>query len=229
VTLAGRDTTTTPPAVLAERAGLLLQNPLHQLLAESVEDELRLGLRHVARGEAEARLAKALEMFGLGAYRHRHPLALSEGQRRRVALAAVLVRRPSVLVMDEPTLGQDERGRAALVEVTHALRAGGVAVLAISHDPEFVNDACDRVLVLRAGRLVADVDLSEGLAGSEHLAAAGAPLADVPATAALLVHAGLPLTARVRSPADLVVQIDSWRGAAREAGEAGAANPPPKG
>jgi energy-coupling factor transport system ATP-binding protein len=185
--LGGRLTSATPFPQLARLGGLVLQNPLYQLLAERVDDELRLGLRGLDEREREARVAELLDRFQLGPLRARHPLSLSEGQRRRVALAAVLARRPRVLVLDEPTLGQDERQRAALVAIVADLARAGGAVLAISHDPEFVNDACGRALVLGRGRLVADVDLD---APPAHLAAAGVPLADVPATLLALGAAG---------------------------------------
>jgi energy-coupling factor transporter ATP-binding protein EcfA2 len=190
VWLGGRLTRATPFSQLAGLGGLVLQNPLYQLLAERVDDELRLGLRGLDEHEREARVAELLDRFQLGPLRGRHPLSLSEGQRRRVALAAVLARRPRVLVLDEPTLGQDERQRAALVAIVADLARAGGSVLAISHDPEFVNDACARALVLERGRLVADVGLD---APPGHLAGAGVPLADAPAT---LLALGEPGTAR---------------------------------
>jgi len=194
VTLAGLPTDGTSFPALARVGGLVLQNPVHQLLAERVDDELALGLQDLAPSDRAARVEALLDSLDLGPLRDRHPLALSEGQRRRVALAAVLARRPRVLVLDEPTLGQDERQRAALVGIVADLASGGAAVLAISHDPEFVNDGCDRVLALRDGRLEADVDLATW--SPERVEAAGVPLADVPAAALRLTRLGQPVHAR---------------------------------
>ncbi len=199
VTLAGLPTDGTPFPALARVGGLVLQNPLHQLLAERVDDELALGLQDLAPADRSARVEALLDSLDLRPLRDRHPLALSEGQRRRVALAAVLARRPRVLVLDEPTLGQDERQRAALVGIVADLASGGAAVLAISHDPEFVNDGCDRVLALDDGRLAADVDLATW--SPERVEAAGVPLADVPAAALRLSRLGQPV--RARASADL--------------------------
>lgn len=205
VELGGVPTQRAPVSVLAQVGGLVLQNPLYQLLAERVDDELRLGLRDLPAEEAAARVERLLATFSLRDLRARHPLLLSEGQRRRVALAAVLVRQPRVLVLDEPTLGQDERQRSALVALVRQVAATGGAILAISHDAEFVNDACDRVLVLREGRLVADLPMHLSYEEPGQLAEAGAPLADVPATARLLSRRGRPT--RARHVTDLVAAL----------------------
>lgn len=185
-----------PFSALARIGGLVLQNPLYQLMAERVDDELLLGLRDLPAAEAAARVERLLGTFGLRDLRARHPLLLSEGQRRRVALAAVLARQPRVLVLDEPTLGQDERQRSVLVRLARQVAATGATILAISHDAEFVNDACDRVLVLREGRLAADLRMQLAYEAPERLAAAGVPLADVPATALLLSRGGRPTRGR---------------------------------
>jgi energy-coupling factor transport system ATP-binding protein len=192
VLLAGASTSTTPFVDLARSGGLVLQNPLHQLLTERVEDEILLGIRDLPPEDAQARVTQMLRAFDLEEVRERHPLLVSEGQRRRVALAAVLVRQPRVLVLDEPTLGQDERHRRALSGLVRDLAHHERTILVISHDREFVNDACERVLLLRSGQLVADLRAEDAAA----LRAAGVPLADVPAAALRLSEAGRPTRAR---------------------------------
>lgn len=201
VRLGNLPTDSTPVSDLAQIGGLVLQNPLLQLLASRVDDELRLGLRHLPLDEVERRVEEALARFALAPVRSRHPLALSEGQRRRVALAAVLVRQPRLLVLDEPTLGQDELQRVALASLIRSLAATGTAVLAISHDVELVNDACDHVLVLDGGRARTPFPLSLWSTPAE-LASAGVPLADIPETARRLTRAGWAL--RARSISDLI-------------------------
>ena len=181
---------------LARRVGLVLQNPMHQLLAETVADEVALGLRDRSRAEARRLADGAIERFALGELLRRHPLSLSEGQRRRVALAAVVAREPELLVLDEPTLAQDEEQRAALAALVRELAGRGTTVLAITHDREFVNDACERVVALRGGRIAADLPLGGDRARLEALEAAGIPLADVPATVLALGRAGAVMSAR---------------------------------
>ncbi len=196
VHLGGLRTDRTPLSRLATLGGLVLQNPLHQLLADRVDRELMLGVLDLPAVQARERVEELLLTFDLVDLRDRHPLALSEGQRRRVALAAVLVRRPRVLVLDEPTLGQDELQRHGLAVVVRSLAEGGSTVVAITHDAEFVNDACDRVLALRAGKLEADAPTELGRTDPGRLAALGVPLADVPATALCLRRRGLAVAAR---------------------------------
>jgi energy-coupling factor transport system ATP-binding protein len=193
VRLGGLLTSTAPLSQLARIGGLVLQNPLHQLLAETVVGEVSLGLGDLPPEERAHRVDAMLDRFGLLPYRLRHPLSLSEGERRRLALAAILVREPRVLVLDEPTLGQDEGQRASLVALLLQLSQQGVAILAISHDPELVNDACERALILRDGRLTADVSLDDD---PRWLREQGLPLAEVPATVAGLADRGRAATAR---------------------------------
>lgn len=183
-------------AAIGPRVGLVVQNPLRQLLAGTVEREITIGLRGLDRDGAGTRLEDALRRFGLTTLRDRHPLSLSEGQRRRVTLAATLARRPELLVLDEPTLAQDEAQRSALTALVRELAAGGTAVLAITHDREFANDACDRVVTMRAGRTIGDLAIAGDPPAVDALFAADVPLADVPATVRELAGRGVLVTAR---------------------------------
>lgn len=187
VTLFGRD-----PVGARREAALVMQEPLRQLLADTVAGEVALGLAPAERTEVEP----LLERFGLAGLRLRHPLTLSHGERRRVILAAALARRPRLLVLDEPTLGQDEQGRLELVEIMRELRAAGCAILAITHDPELVADVADRVLVVAAGRIAADLAHGEEAAAYDALRSAGVLLGDVPETVRLLAARGVRLRAR---------------------------------
>ncbi len=196
VTLASMSTRTTPISRLAVVGGLVLQDPMRQLIGETVREEVSSALTGIGRAEARARVDQEMERFGLADLAGRHPLTLSEGERRRVVLAAAAVRRPTVLVLDEPTLGQDGRQRDRLACFVEKIAEAGSAVLVISHDPEFVNDACERALVIRDGGFVADLALGATAADAERSTTAGVPLADVPATVRLLGRAGWSVVAR---------------------------------
>lgn len=157
VRLEGANTARLPVSTLARRVGFVFQNPLHQLFADSVFEEVALGPRAagVAAAALTDRVNETLDRLGIRRLADRHPLSLSEGERRRVAIAAALATNPNVLVMDEPTLGQDAAERSRLAALCAELRSAGTAVVLVTHEVEFAVDVCDRLAVLDAGRLVA--------------------------------------------------------------------------
>ena len=125
---------------LLTRIGSVFQAPEHQFLTPTVRDELELGPRTLKLGEAEvaSRVNELLTRLGLEALAAANPFTLSGGQKRRLSVGAVLATRPRVLVLDEPTFGQDALTWAALVELLEQLRSEGAAVVAATHDPRFV-------------------------------------------------------------------------------------------
>jgi energy-coupling factor transport system ATP-binding protein len=152
VRVTGSDPSRLPPADLARRAGYVFQDPERQFLATTVETEVMLGLTADERravGELMAQLHLPLEVFG-----GRSPYRLSGGEQRRLSLACVLVRRPDVLLLDEPTFGQDRIGYEGLLEILRERVAAGTCVLAATHDERFVNDFATRRLEMDRGRLV---------------------------------------------------------------------------
>jgi energy-coupling factor transport system ATP-binding protein len=142
------------PADLAARAGLVFQDPERQFLAIRVADEIALGLPSADR----ARAAATLEALGLplASFGARSPYQLSGGEQRRLSLACVLVREPRLLVLDEPTFGQDRLAVDGLLALLHDRAAAGTAILAATHDERFAAAFASRVLELHAGRLVAE-------------------------------------------------------------------------
>ena len=138
------------------RAGLVLQNPEHQLAAGTVRAEVAVGL---PTGPAtERRVAAALTEFDLTALAERDPHRLSGGQQRRLSLAAMLVHDRPFLLADEPTFGLDRHGSAHALRALTAAARSGRGVLFSCHDLRAVASCADRVLVVAGGRLVADVD-----------------------------------------------------------------------
>jgi cobalt/nickel transport system ATP-binding protein len=140
---------------LSEKVGIVFQDSDDQLFCATVQDDVAFGPLNLGLPlpEVRARVTEALARVGLEGYEDRSPLQLSGGEKRRVALAGVLALRPPVLLLDEPSLFLDPRGRRELVAQLKGL--GGTRVLA-SHDLELVLRTCERVLVLDGGRLVAD-------------------------------------------------------------------------
>ncbi|RLI11317.1 ABC transporter ATP-binding protein [Candidatus Bathyarchaeota archaeon] len=155
----GTDTRQATVAELARKVGLVFQNPDHQLFCETVEDEIAFALRNFGFPEDEIRerVDWALRTFGLEEYRDVSPLALSGGEKKRVAIASVLVWEPKYLVLDEPTLGQDHAQKEVLRELISAILKKASVVM-VTHDIEFVVDfrPRPRVVLMAGGRVIAD-------------------------------------------------------------------------
>ena len=153
---------------------LLFQNPADQLFTDSVEEELAFGPRNYRRFDPvlhEETLASA-DLLPL---RRRRPFSLSIGQQQRTALASCLALRPSLVILDEPTLGQDWRHLQQLMDFITRLNQKGTAILLISHDYKLIHHYARRVILMDAGRIVLDGKLdsvSRGLAPEEEIDAA---------------------------------------------------------
>ena len=141
---------------LVRRVGTVFQDPEHQFLTGTVRDELRLGPLRAGEGGriADERAAELLERLRLRHVAGANPFTLSGGEQRRLSVATALATRPGVLVLDEPTFGQDRCTWTELVALLAGLRDGGAAVLAVTHDQALVDALADDVLVLRDGQVV---------------------------------------------------------------------------
>jgi len=140
--------------------GLLCQNPLDQLLTERVDDEVALGPRNWAVFDRDAH-EKTLLAADLIDLRGRAPLALSVGQQQRTVLAAALALAPRLLILDEPTLGQDWSHLKRLMDFVADLNAHGSTILLITHDYDLAARYARRMLLMRDGCIVADDALEE--------------------------------------------------------------------
>jgi energy-coupling factor transport system ATP-binding protein len=143
------------PASLVRAVGTVFQNPEHQFLTATVRAELALAPRRSGWPPARiaARVEELAERLGLGALMEANPFTLSGGQQRRLSVATALSAAAPVLVLDEPTFGQDARTWAALADLLAFLRDQGHALLIVSHDEDFVRRVADRVRVMSGGRL----------------------------------------------------------------------------
>ncbi len=140
---------------LPGEVGIVFQNPDDQLFNATVFDDVAFGPLNqgLSANDVRTRTAEALARVGLKGFEDRVPLHLSGGEKRRAALAGVLAMRPRVLLLDEPSIYLDPRGRRDLITLLD--RLGGTQLIA-SHDLELVLQTCNRVLVLDSGRMVAD-------------------------------------------------------------------------
>lgn len=149
-------------AELSARVGYVFQNPDEQLFARRVIDDVTFGPKNLGFDpeRAQAAVAAALEATGLSAEAETHPHHLSLSERKRVALAAVLAMETPVVVLDEPTTGQDERGVRMIASIVARLHGEGRTVIAITHDMDFCAENFERVVVMAQGEVQADGDPS---------------------------------------------------------------------
>src|SRR5690606_11442911 len=152
--LAGPDAATPPhrwraPA-LARRIGSVFQDPEHQFVTTRVYDELALGPRRLGLAEPSVKstVEDLLDRLRLDRLAEANPYTLSGGERRRLSVATALATAPRVLILDEPTFGQDRRTWAELVDLLAKLRDDGCGILSVTHDADFVAALADRTVRL---------------------------------------------------------------------------------
>ena len=146
---------------LRSKVGMVFQYPEYQLFAETVEKDVAFGLknfhRELTEEERAAAVREALETVGLDfeAVREQSPFELSGGQKRRVAIAGVIVTKPEVLILDEPAAGLDPLGKKELMDLLHAIHGSWCrTVVIVSHDMDEVAENCTRAAVFEGGRVV---------------------------------------------------------------------------
>ena len=154
----GADTRKISVAQLSKNVGYVFQNPLYQLFSETVEKELELGLRSMnfTDHEKKRRINEVLIELGIERFRERHPLMLSEGERKSVAIASVLVMDPKVLIVDEPTLALDLLEKKRLSNVLTRLHGEGRSIILVTHDVDFAFDHSERIVTMSRGKILAD-------------------------------------------------------------------------
>ena len=158
VLIDGRDVTGRHVAELARSIAITFQNPDRQIFAGRIRSEVAFGPHNLGvRGtDLEARIAAALEAVGLSQRAAANPYDLGFSQRKLLALASVIAMQTPVVILDEPTTGQDARGIGRVREIIGGLVDGGRTVLVTSHDMRFVAETVARVIVLREGRVLLD-------------------------------------------------------------------------
>lgn len=149
----------------SERIGYVLQNPNHMISQTMIFDEVALGLR--LRGYSEEvikeRVQEILEVCGLSAFRNWPISALSYGQKKRVTIASILVLNPEILLLDEPTAGQDYKHYTEMMYFIDELNQRGQTIVMITHDMQLMLDYSDRAIVLVDGQVIADASPAEVL------------------------------------------------------------------
>lgn len=144
---------------LSDEIAFVFQNPEFQFVTNSVYDEVAFALRQDKRPEAELepKVMRLLADFELAERRAHHPFQLSLGQKRRLSVASAIVKEQRILLLDEPTFGQDAKNTFALLEKLEAWRRKGTAIVMVTHDPDIVSRFATRVWVVQEGELRADL------------------------------------------------------------------------
>ena len=158
IRLKGKDITNDNIKERAKTIGYVMQNPNQMISKPMIFEEVALSLEvaHVPADEIEQRVHKALKICGLYEFRNWPISALSYGQKKRVTIASILVQNPQVLILDEPTAGQDFRHYTEIMEFLKELNHQGITVLMITHDMHLMLEYTNRCLVFSEGHLISD-------------------------------------------------------------------------
>ncbi len=154
----GRDFTSLSIKERAEHVGYVMQNPNQMISKVMIYDEVAMGLRlrGVPEEEVRVRTEKALEICGLYRMRNWPISALSYGQKKRVTICSILVLEPEMMILDEPTAGQDYRNYTRIMEFLRSLNQRGITIVMITHDMHLMLEYADRAIVFSGGRIIAD-------------------------------------------------------------------------
>ena len=163
VLVKGVETTALPANKLAFTVGYVFQNPAHQIFSSKVRDEVSFGPRNagLSGDEVERRTAEAIEKVGLKGWEDVHPYDLDYGKQKLLTVASVISMNPEAYCLDEPTTGQDHKGRWMVAELIHKLNDTGATVVVITHDMRFVAEVAKRVVLIADGRILADMPTKE--------------------------------------------------------------------
>lgn len=170
----GLDTKSTSITKMAIRVGYVFQNPDHQLFNNSVWDEIAYGPRNIElpEEEVEERVVEAAEVVGLDEELfEKHPFFLQKGLRQRVAIASILALRPKVIIVDEPTTGQDRKQSLEIMNfLTRLHEEQDHIIVFITHDMPIVSQYARRIVLMGEGQILADGSTREVFAQPEKLA-----------------------------------------------------------
>lgn len=194
VTVLGKDVATTPTHALAQDVGFCFQNPNHQIVSFNVRDEMIFGLKahNVNPGEYEDRIREALSFVNLLDQLEAEVFDLGKGQKQRLALASVLTLKPRILIIDEPTTGQDPLMTEEIFEIIQRLNDMGTTVLMITHKVDYAARYAQRAVVMQRGQIAYDGAVRPLLSDQKLLQANSLALPDTTRLANRLSERGVP-------------------------------------
>jgi energy-coupling factor transport system ATP-binding protein len=190
----GDDISSMSVAALSRKVGLVFQNPDDQLFSENVEDEIGFALHNFgfSKEVVEKRVDWALNLLDIERYRASSPFILSGGERKRVALGSVLAWDPEIVVLDEPTIGQDYAQKERLIHFLMQLRTQGKTTIIVTHDVEFVAECKPRIVLMAKGKIIADGPIKEIITNEDALKKASVAPPEITKIFSLLKDRGFP-------------------------------------
>lgn len=194
VLVMGKDLATTPTYVLAKDVGFCFQNPNHQIVSFTVKEEMTFGLKthNVDPSEFDGRIQEALEIVDLSDKIDSEVFDLGKGQKQRLALASVLTLKPQILIIDEPTTGQDPEMIDEIFAIIKRLNEMGTTILLITHRVDYAAMFAKRAIVLQYGRVSYDGSVRELLMDHELMHANSLDLPELTKLAIQLSDLGVP-------------------------------------
>lgn len=173
ITIGGKDVHKIPPRVRPAVVGYVFQNPDHQVFKDTVWEDVAFGLENLGYPEDQIQeiVHDVLQNLDLWDLREEHPFRIGKGDRQRVAVAGLLVMNPKILVVDEPTTGQDpERAREIMRLMTRLNEEKGITIITITHAMDLVVEFVKRVIVMGQGQILMDGGVREVFSQPEILA-----------------------------------------------------------
>jgi energy-coupling factor transport system ATP-binding protein len=212
-TVADLDTRKASIAEMALAVGYIFQNPDAQIFKMKVEEELAFGPQNVGLSDEEVgrRIKEAAEDLEISHLMDKNPFFLSKGEKQRVAVAAVMAMRPDILVLDEPTTGQDFKRAKEIMDLAVRLHDEGQTVVVITHDMNLAAEYCDRVVIMEGGQVLLDAPTREAFLAEEELNASSLrpPQVTVLGKALGYPHAWLTVDEAVESLGDAKIGATS--------------------
>ncbi|MEA4812319.1 MAG: energy-coupling factor transporter ATPase [Anaerolineaceae bacterium] len=159
------------PEEMASSIGYVFQNPDHQIFSTTVTNEILFGLKNtkLSQSEIESRVKEVLAFTGLEAFKDAHPFSMGKGERQKLAVASILALKPEILVVDEPTTGQDWNGIQVMMDMMKTLNENGTTIVMITHDMDVVSRYASQVILMNKGKLLLQGKTAEVLADTNLL------------------------------------------------------------
>lgn len=216
ILVCGKDTRNEEPNTLAEQIGYVFQNPDNQIFSTSVYKEMEYGLKALKLSEEEMskRIHEIAKLLDIEKVLEEHPFSLGKGERQRVAVASILVLKPKILVVDEPTTGQDWDGIQNMMKLIDELHANGTTIVMITHDMDVVATHANRVIVMAKGSIVADGSVRDVFKQEKALKDAYVARPQIPELSERLGLQSMALTAQELGGA-LISSLEASREASR--------------